>query len=81
MSGSTVPSTKQSTLHDTLGSLKGGEGSPPAWLVKRGQWMMASRSSAMVILLSGSHSKMRLRMESSSSDRGKMVRRKFESLR
>lgn len=41
-------------------------------LVNLGHLMIESRSSGILILLLGSHSKIRLRIESSSGDKGKM---------
>ena len=49
--------------------------------VNRGQLRIRFRSSWMVILFSGSHSKIRLRIESSSGERGRMDVRKLGSLR
>ncbi|KAL8896427.1 MAG: hypothetical protein Q9207_007711 [Kuettlingeria erythrocarpa] len=51
----------------------GGEGGIPVDLVVNlGHRMIRSRSSGILILFLGSHSKMRRRMESSSGDKGKM---------
>ena len=50
-------------------------------LVNLGHLRMRFLSSEILILLRGSHSKMRLRMESSSGDNGKMELRNFGFLR
>ena len=47
-------------------------------VVKAGQRMIMFLSSGIVILFAGSHSKMRLSMQSSSSVRGKIDLRNFE---
>ena len=56
-----------------------GVGGGAVQVVKRGQATISSRSSAMDILLAGLHSKILLRMESSSGDRGRIFRKKFGS--
>jgi len=66
----------------TYGTSSGGVGGAKLErFVNLGHLRTRSLSSEILILLRGSHSKMRLRMESSSGDNGKMELRNFGFLR